>query len=56
MTDELLRKEFDEFFIKSPLAALGKDSQMYVAMYGAFMGGYIQSQQEIIKRLKESNI
>jgi hypothetical protein len=47
-----LQKEFDEVFENSPVASDGKKSRMYLAMYGAFMAGYLQKQREEIDYLK----
>lgn len=44
----MLKEEFNSFFDKSPFASAGKESQIYSAMYGSFLGGYALSQEHVI--------
>ena len=50
MNEEVLKKEFEKFLDESPFASIDKNSQTYIGMYGAYMGGYIQCQKEVIKK------
>jgi len=50
MNEEVLKNEFEKFLDESPFAGIDKNSQTYIGMYGAYIGGYIHCHKEVIEK------
>ena len=52
---QVLYKKFEEFLAQSPFKGLSPMCQQFIGMYGAFMGGYLLSQEDFKEQLKKFN-
>ncbi len=47
---------FTKFFEESPFATVPLGSEIHIAMYGSFMGGYAKAQQDFIEKMAKSKL